>query len=350
MKFPWQKVEVRESSYTDNLVSFIQQRASGAVAKATATSAVQAAAGIVSRAFSAAVPNGPEMLIQPLTPFCLGLVGRALIRAGECVMLISVDRGRVWLHPASDWDVTGGYDELDWTYRVNLAGPSRTITRQSVSGESILHFRYSVDPERPWHGIGPIQSAALAGKLSAETSAALGDESAMARATLLPMPGTGGQDATVTALKADLKTAKGGLHLVESMASGWKAGDGVRGQENDWKTVRIGAEPPASMVELQSQASREILSACGFSPALFDATAAAASREAWRQALHGVIAPMARLVQAEMSVKLEADITLDFDGLMASDIQGRARAFQSMVGGGMDVAKAAGMAGLMVAD
>ena len=43
-----------------------------------------------------------------------------------------------------------------------------------------------------------------------------------------------------------------------------------------------------------------------------------------------------------------ADIALDWDELRASDIAGRARAFQSMVGAGMDLAKAAGLAGLMV--
>ena len=35
---------------------------------------------------------------------------------------------------------------------------------------------------------------------------------------------------------------------------------------------------------------------------------------------------------------------------MAADLSGRARAFQSMVGAGMDAAKAAGLAGLMEAE
>lgn len=35
---------------------------------------------------------------------------------------------------------------------------------------------------------------------------------------------------------------------------------------------------------------------------------------------------------------------------MASDISGRARAFQSMVGGGMDVTKAATLSGLMIGE
>ena len=39
-----------------------------------------------------------------------------------------------------------------------------------------------------------------------------------------------------------------------------------------------------------------------------------------------------------------------FSELRASDLSGRARAFQSMVGAGMDISKAAGIAGLMDSD
>ena len=73
-----------------------------------------------------------------------------------------------------------------------------------------------------------------------------------------------------------------------------------------------------------------------------------AGREAWRQLLFATVAPLGRLIAAEMSAKLETDISFGWDELRASDIAGRARAFQSMVGAGMDAAKAAGLAGLMV--
>jgi len=41
-------------------------------------------------------------------------------------------------------------------------------------------------------------------------------------------------------------------------------------------------------------------------------------------------------------------ITLDWEELRASDIQGSARAFQSMVGGGMPIERAAALSGLLV--
>ena len=71
---------------------------------------------------------------------------------------------------------------------------------------------------------------------------------------------------------------------------------------------------------------------------------ASALREAWRQFLHGSVAPVARQVQYELRSKLDSpDLSLNFDSLFASDLSGRARAFQSMVGGGMDIAKAASL-------
>ena len=59
-----------------------------------------------------------------------------------------------------------------------------------------------------------------------------------------------------------------------------------------------------------------------------------------------MLSPLGRLVQTELRAKL-GDVTLDWSELRASDLSGRARACQSMVGAGMDVGKAAGLAGLM---
>ena len=92
--------------------------------------------------------------------------------------------------------------------------------------------------------------------------------------------------------------------------------------------------------------SREVWAAVGFNSSLFGGNQAAAVREAWRLALFGVLSPLGRLVQTELRGKL-GDVTLDWSELRASDLSGRARAFQSMVGAGIDVSKAAGLAGLM---
>ena len=60
--------------------------------------------------------------------------------------------------------------------------------------------------------------------------------------------------------------------------------------------------------------------------------------------------PLGLIVQHELQTKLETEITISWEELRASDLSGRARAFQSMVGGGMDAERAASLAGIMDAE
>lgn len=73
-----------------------------------------------------------------------------------------------------------------------------------------------------------------------------------------------------------------------------------------------------------------------------------AQRESFRRFLHATIQPVGELIAAELSEKLEEDIRLDFSRLFAADLQGRARAWRSLVGptGAMDANRAARFAGL----
>ena len=334
------KREKRESSFTDTLVQQILSSATGAsLALPTATGALETACGVISRAFSVAEVQGPPWAQRALTPACLGMVGRALIRDGEIVLAIDGDADGIALRPVADHDVTGGYDPSSWVYSLTLAGPSYLATRGPVGAAGVVHIQYTCDPARPWHGIGPIQSATLAGRLSAETVKALPDEASGPRGHLLPVPGKDGEDDTLTQLKADIRKLNGSTALVESTSS--LSPD--RSMQQDWTTKRLGFDAPASLVDIANAATREVLAACGISPALFDSRAAAASREAYRQLLHGVIAPLGKIVAAELTEKLETEISLDWTELRAGDIAGRARAFSTMVGAGMDPGRAAGL-------
>ena len=151
-----------------------------------------------------------------------------------------------------------------------------------------------------------------------------------------------GADATVGGLKADIRdAARGKVALLET--GDW---DATGDAKMNLKTERFGAEPPASMVELVSVASQEVYSACGLNSGLWGGSQAAAVREAWRLALFGVLSPLGRLVEAELKDKLDDEVSLSWQELRAPDLSGRARAFQSMVGAGMEVERAAGLAGL----
>ena len=67
-----------------------------------------------------------------------------------------------------------------------------------------------------------------------------------------------------------------------------------------------------------------------------------------------MISPLADLVMDELAEKTGEELAINFDRLRASDVSGRARAFQSLTGGGLSVESAAallaGFEGAMAAE
>ena len=347
MRFPWTKeLETRDDSFSDTLIAAIVGRAQGkTLALPSATAALEACAGTVGRGFASAEISGRPGVVDALSPDTLSLIGRSLVRAGEVVFLIDTVSGDLRLVPADTHDVMGGPFPETWRYNLTLGGPSRTLTYDSVPAASVLHFRYAVDASRPWKGHSPIEVASLAGKLSAETIRQLSDESSGPVGRLLGIPADGNDD-SVAQLKEDIRDARGRVALLES--GDWDAaGSGTTTLE----TYRFGAEPPAALVGLADFASREVIAAVGLHSGLWGGSGGASVvREAWRLALFAVLSPLGRLAETELRAKLDDNVKIGWEELRASDISGRARAFQSLVGGGMDVAKAVTVAGLVIED
>ena len=148
--------EKRESgNYSDTLITAILSRAQGkTLAIPAATAAIEMCAGVVGRSFASAEASGRPSVVEALTPDCLEMVGRGLVRHGEVVFMIDTSAG-LKLLPAQSWDVDGDPDPDSWEYRLTLGGPSRTFTHNHVPAASVLHFRYAADPSRPWRGILP---------------------------------------------------------------------------------------------------------------------------------------------------------------------------------------------------
>ena len=350
MRWPWSNPEVRESSYTDALISLIVQENSGTtLAKPSGTAALEASASIIARCFASADITAPDQFRAALGPSTLSMIGRSLIRQGEILFAVEVSNGRVVLLPASSWDIEGGTDPETWRYRLVLGGPSRTETVELAAASETIHIRLQSDPEQPWRGVSPLASAAIAGRLSAETMQSLADEVSGPRGMLLPIP-VDGNDPTAAALRADLKRLRGQVALVESVSSGWAADGAAQRPKGDWEVRRMGASPGAALIAQAELASREVFIACGIPLGIVINTEGTGQRESFRRLLHSTIMPLGKIVSEELSLKFETDISLGFDSLFAADLSGRARAFQSLVGGGMDAAKAAGLAGLLEGD
>ena len=338
--FGAERVEERaaDASATDVLIAAILARSDGSTASATATAALEGAAGIVGRAFASAIVKAPEPVVGVLGPEILAQIGRTLVRHGEIVYAIDVDPiTGLSLRPCAEHEIAGRADPDTWRYQCTMTGPSGRDTRRTVLGDGVIHLRYAVDPNQPWRGIGPIKAASLAGKLSAETAAALADESSGPRGGLLPIPADG-EDETVDKLKADIKNLKGKVGLVEG--GDWD--NPGEGRSTDWTVRRVGAEPPSALVSLHELATREIYAACGVSPSM--------NRETFRQFFTTTMAPLGKIVAAELSNKLQVDLSFDWSELRAADITGRARAFQSLVAAGMDLDDAAKVSGILIED
>ena len=83
-----------------------------------------------------------EPSLPALRPAVVALIVRDLIRRGESLHEILVDRGELRLQAIGSWDVRGGFDERTWFYRVDEFGPSGNITRFRPAA-AILHCRYA---------------------------------------------------------------------------------------------------------------------------------------------------------------------------------------------------------------
>ena len=154
--------------------------------------------------------------------------------------------------------------------------------------------------------------------------------------------------ASTAALRTTIGALRGKAALVPTTSGGWGDADEAPGRGAvDWAVRRLGASPGAPLVSLRDGAALAILAACGVPVELVNGGDGTALREAWRRFLHSTVQPLAGVLAVELTRKLDVDVGLSFDGLFASDLSGRARAFQSLVGGGMDVGRAAALAGLM---
>lgn len=309
-------------SYQDAIVEAIVNSSTDSASGISG--AAEIAAGMVGRCFASCKVEGTSAALFPSD--VLNQVGRDLILSGDSVWRISAGR----LDKVTAYEVHKVPN--GWAYR---------IENQAVS--NILHVRYSTD----WnsgYGVGPLQSAQQLNLFAKELERSYARESRSSSGYLLPVP-RDGMDASVDDLKDDLRDNKGRLMLVESVASGW--GDGrAAAPHGDWVQRRYGPAFPESNSLAFTAAVEQVGLACGIPVELLRSGPGNASREAWRRLQHGTIEPLGRLLTAAAAAA-GLSISLDWGNLFASDLAGRARAFQGLVAGGLELDEAAELTGLL---
>ena len=354
MRWPWSRGgparEKRDSGgdFSDAVVRLIEAQAAGTAADASSTAAVEAASGSLARAFAAAAVEGPAYAAGAVTPAFLAQVGRDLVRSGDSMHVIRVDRmGRVGLIPASSWHFEGSHDPDSWTVRATAYGPSTSTTWKSPGRWRRLRA-WGSSPGQPYVGTGPLSWAHTTARLGSETERSLADEAGGPLAQLLAIPADGGDDGDddpLKALKTDIRTARGKALLLETSAAGWGEGKDAA-PKRDWTSSRLGPVPPEALV--RSGATR--------SPARWPRAArpwrcfpTRTGPRSVRPSGAGTSGPCSRSpgsLEHELSEKLEADIRLRFDAYPL-DLAGRAQAFQKLVAGGVSVTEALATSGLL---
>ena len=342
MRWPWSRERrqapadtTSSTAYTDARVAAILAAAGGdAAADVGAIAAAEIASGLWGRAMASASVQPLTAATRAITPQTLELVGRELVRRGEVLFEIAVMGGEARLLPVSWWGVYGDYRPESWEYQITLAGPDRTSTRR-VGAERVVHIRYACTPTEPWRGVSPLAHARTTSDLAAMLETRLSQEAAARVGAFIPVPqdgGAGGDADPLAMLKGDIAAAKGRAVLVETVGAGWAEGKSAA-PRGDWESRRFGANPPATLDALRSNAARHVLAASGVPVELVEPAEGSGAREGFRRFLHATISPAAAIARDELRRKLdEPDLTLGFDELFAADVQGRARAWRSLAG------------------
>lgn len=326
-------------SYTEQISEARQAAAEGSALNSEQLGVREIVVGLYARAFASANITGIAQTIHADT---MALIGRALADKGQA--LVYFENGEAM--PVSTWDISGGScDPLTWRYKITYAVPNGSKSR-TLPALDVLHFRINPTAARPWEGRSPFDIALSATTLAVRAECALSNELRTPIGGVIPIP-NGSPPDTVTSLRNDLKGLKGDFVTLESMAASW--GEGAQGNR-DWAVVRYKPEPDGETVKTYTESQQTLLAACGVPVELATSAEGSGTREAWRRFLHSTLQPVGNVIVAELRRKLTGTPAIDFDALMASDLQGRARAFQSMVGAGMAIERAATLAGLLLDD
>ena len=332
MRWPWER---RGDSATQLALQSIEARAAGETAEPERLAACRAAARLYGGAFEGATVEGVELGSE-----WLPRAVRSMLLDGESLHVLELRRGRFSLLPAASWDVHGGISPDDWTYRADLSGPSGSLLR-TRGRDGVVWLPWETDAIEPWRGRGPWhRSAALDALAALESASEAEGRSPSGRVTSVPKAMT---ETVRSAVARALGSARGKAVLIDQL----KDYGGAPG-ESAMRFQRLGFDAPVSLPQLRRELEESVLSAAGVPAELAYGSSGGAtgSREAFRRWYHVAVQPLARRVEGELSRAFEREVKVSLRDLGAADIASRARAFGSLVKGGMEVPEAKAVAGV----
>lgn len=310
---------------------------------ATRTAALETAASMWANALASA--SGP------LPSDCLSWLGREIILRGQGVLLIDTSAGRLRFVPVWHVDVDGfGPFPEAWTYKCTVNSPDNS-SYVRVSGSGVVHLNWATNPASPWRGLAPwdTTTGAILGSLDGR----LKNEARTPYGYLLPSRDRRVSPTDDNAENAgyDFANLKG--RLVTTTGTPAEVGGQALNPQQRYSPIRLGFEPPQSLVQFRRDVERSVLMTCQIPEALVSAADGTSQREAYRRFVVMAVEPVLRRLSSELEMKLEispAEAAFDVHALHGHDIAGRAKAFQVLVAAGKNPEEASRLAGLMVPD
>ena len=285
--------------------------------------------------------------LPALTPLTLSMMAWQVIAYGNAVYRISINpnTGAVRLNPVSAYEVaTGGVVPESWMYSIEQERPGNgEPLKSTVPYDGIVHVRYLPHPSTPWQGVSQLVAAGVSAEVLANIERSLKLRCLHPRREHNAPEGRDIGHGHRPNQERTHQRQGAALVLVETT----RGFAGTNGEPSeDWVQKRFGAMVPPANLALREASALWILEAMGV-PASLHTSQGRALREAYLQFFTGTLEPIASLMEAELSEKLERKITLYFPAAaFESDMSQRGRTFSSMVKDGLDVDYAAGIVGL----
>ena len=307
-------MEHRADGYTNAAIDALLGQALSTGGQPNATAAVATAVQAISAPFGTAILRGAPLTITG--PFLIDLV-RRLMLSGNAVYEIDIDLlGAISLRPASSFKVGGSHGR--WVYELELPNPAGEPVRRRIGADGVVAVAINALPSSLWLGRAPWQCASISAEALGMIERSLGMDSSIPSGMLLPVP-----DALSTTAKNGIRNTlvngKGAITPVETTAGGFGQGSQAS-PRNDYDQKRFGPVLLEPNLKMRDGTALSILRSYGLSPKVLDGDGNA-MREARRALFLDVILPLGAMVSQELSEKLDANISLDFNRSQYRDYQ-----------------------------
>lgn len=357
MRWPWswpRRDELREPrSYTDAVaLGLLAQARTPRLVDGSQASAVRTVAWQTGQSFAGAVVEG----LPELTPGLLACLGRESVLRGEATLRLYADGPRLGMQPV---ELIEGLQ--DGGLRVRIPGPLSDPEITIAAGE-YARIRWAETPGAwvvvpPWaRSAACVALAALEANAGDEASGPVGQAWPHGGPLQQPEVDIVHQQLQDTILR-DLDTAAGRAVGLPSQTDKrtWQTHDVASVSPQNAAISRFGPQFSGAYGPLHGGLFAAAVASLGMPPSMVSQiTPTSAYREARRGWESAIVAPALAILSRQLSAAIDREVTITLPAMVTpagpspADAVSRARAFGSLVEGGMAPAAAARVAGLDV--